>query len=552
MVNVVACPMPILAFLNNQGQPNAGGTLLTQVGSVNFPTYSDSAGTDPLPNPIPLNSRGEVSTANGISSQLFVVPNTIYAFTLFDSGGNQIDSFGYVNGVQLTGEQVAALLNAITDNPALASYDTTVAETLASVTPTNFAYPPLDVRRYGALFNNLHDDTNAINQAISVGTQTVNGSGEVTAQGATFTAPTGIGIISSEITLLNRVIGEGQNKRGTVFQASATWNSGTYPWMFHSNNNLGSAFDSRLESCTVDTNSIAGLGCILSDSWQDGCGLSHAMLINFTTTGVKFQNDPGADICNFEDVEIVSNTSGGGTANCVGVDLSTPLGASAGFKLNMTDSVVLGGGQNLAKAVWVNGNSLSAIRVHIESSNSGFYLDGGGFITLIDCDGSSSSVGDLVTIASTFTGTLIMINCRRNGATNFVNDLRSGGYGAISYDMPLLIINGDTTESAKGLGFLSAWVEFDGTPTGSYPIPMTIINSFNVSSVSKTGVGRYTVTLTRAMQNNGAPWSSGNSVVSGVAYGASVIGKGSFSISVDVSGSPSDAANEVKGFIAGG
>jgi hypothetical protein len=90
-VAVSLSPTPILQFFNNLGAPNANGTLLTQVGSVNYPTYQDSAGLTPLPNPIPLNSRGEVSNAAGISCQLFLAANVTYTFTLFDAGNNQID-----------------------------------------------------------------------------------------------------------------------------------------------------------------------------------------------------------------------------------------------------------------------------------------------------------------------------------------------------------------------------------------------------------------------------------------------------------------------------
>src|SRR6266853_1564979 len=90
---------PVLQFFSNSGLPNVGGTLLTQVGGVNYPTYQDSAGTIALPHPIPLNSRGEVSNAAGVSSQLFLVQGVTYAFTLFDALGNQIDTFSYMVGI---------------------------------------------------------------------------------------------------------------------------------------------------------------------------------------------------------------------------------------------------------------------------------------------------------------------------------------------------------------------------------------------------------------------------------------------------------------------
>src|SRR6185312_8355500 len=95
--SVALSPSPILQFFDNLGRPAVGGSLLTQVGGVNYPTYSDSAGTTPLPNPIPLNSRGEVSTAAGTSVALFLQSGVSYTFTLSDKDGNQLWSVSNIS-----------------------------------------------------------------------------------------------------------------------------------------------------------------------------------------------------------------------------------------------------------------------------------------------------------------------------------------------------------------------------------------------------------------------------------------------------------------------
>lgn len=138
---VLATP-PILSFTYNNGQLAAGGSILTQVGGVNAATYQDVGLTTALPNPIPLNSRGEISNAQGASCQLFLTPNTVYVFTLFDSKGNQIWIATYINGVQftLTRSAIGALL-----------YPQTAAEAAASITPTDLAYPVGNIKRYGAI-----------------------------------------------------------------------------------------------------------------------------------------------------------------------------------------------------------------------------------------------------------------------------------------------------------------------------------------------------------------------------------------------------------------
>ncbi len=135
MTTGVLCPVPILQFFDNSGNPAVGGSVLTQIGGSNADTFQDVGCTTPLPNPIPLNSRGEVSTSFGASAQCFLTPNVVYAFTLYDQNGNQLWVASYVNGVQVTPPPWAVQ---------------TPEEIAAGVVPTNYGYPPPDVRRYGA------------------------------------------------------------------------------------------------------------------------------------------------------------------------------------------------------------------------------------------------------------------------------------------------------------------------------------------------------------------------------------------------------------------
>lgn len=67
-----------------------------------------------------------------------------------------------------TALQIAALTNTVTTAPVIASYDQTAAEQAAGVTPSNYAYPPGHMWRYGAVGNGTTDDTAAFNQATSI------------------------------------------------------------------------------------------------------------------------------------------------------------------------------------------------------------------------------------------------------------------------------------------------------------------------------------------------------------------------------------------------
>lgn len=106
MTTGVLCPTPILQFFDNSGNPLIGGSLLLQVGGVNTAGYSDVGLTTALPNPIVLNSRGEVATAAGASSQLFLSPSITYTLTLSDAKGNQIWQATTVTGIVASGSAV--------------------------------------------------------------------------------------------------------------------------------------------------------------------------------------------------------------------------------------------------------------------------------------------------------------------------------------------------------------------------------------------------------------------------------------------------------------
>lgn len=129
----------------------------------------------------------------------------------------------------------------------------------------------------------------------------------------------------------------------------------------------------------------------------------------------------------------------------------------------------------------------------MENCTTGIYVDGAGVVEIDGFTGASTAGGvtNLVEIASTFTGTLKMVNCKRNGATNLVKDNRSGGFGTITgYDTDFFI----RPEPDVGRGAIVASASIDGTGTPA------VTKGFGIASITDNGTGDYTLTLTRSAQ----------------------------------------------------
>lgn len=280
-VSVSLSPSPILQFFNNSGQPNAGGSVLTQVGGINYPTYQDPNGNTPLPNPIPLNSRGEVSNASGVSSQLFLEVGQTYAYTLYDADGNQLDQANYVT------PPIPANSSATSNITYNEGGSGAVTRTLLSRLQDY-----VSVKDFGATGNGVTDDTTAIQNAInSLGTN-----------GGILYFPPGNYLVSSTINVGNGTNSSISSKTGIYLIGSAggvgpgefssplygtqiTWNGTT------STANSVIQFNGPLHSCGmenfyIDCNSKAGTGLNLQHPYQ--CQFRNINVDRYTYRGWIF------------------------------------------------------------------------------------------------------------------------------------------------------------------------------------------------------------------------------------------------------------------------
>lgn len=182
-------PPPVFRATDGNGNPLYQGQLGTFIAGTSTPsaTYVDSTQTTQNINPIILNARGECFLwldptksykliltdnfgnliwtvdnvpggfgANPLSVNL--IPNPTNTFTL----GNA--SFSWAN--LFLGPNAVPAFDTVTGN--IGYYARTPAEILAGVTPTSFAYPELDMRRYGADLTGATSSDTAIANAMKV------------------------------------------------------------------------------------------------------------------------------------------------------------------------------------------------------------------------------------------------------------------------------------------------------------------------------------------------------------------------------------------------
>jgi hypothetical protein len=142
---------PSQQALDSSARTLAGATLTFQLTGTSTPTnaYADSALATPLANPLTADS-------GGVFVPIFLDPTVTYRIILKNSAGSVLQTWDPANESLLTQALIGLALN-----------PRTAAEISAGVTPVNYAYPPGDVRRYGAAIDNSTDDTTALTRAIA-------------------------------------------------------------------------------------------------------------------------------------------------------------------------------------------------------------------------------------------------------------------------------------------------------------------------------------------------------------------------------------------------
>lgn len=187
----------------------SGATLTFSLTGTSTPTnaYADSGLVTPLANPLSANSAG-------VWVPIFLNPSVLYRIVLKTSGGAVLQTWDPAN------EDVAGLISGSLTQAIIGAllYPRTQAEIDASVTPTNYAYPPYNVLRYGADPTGVSPADTPFNNAISAATQEGN---------AGVVVPQGKYLINGTITLHQGVPIIGQSMGSTLDYGCSILHAGT-------------------------------------------------------------------------------------------------------------------------------------------------------------------------------------------------------------------------------------------------------------------------------------------------------------------------------------
>lgn len=267
-------------------------------------------------------------------------------------------------------------------------------------TPSN--YPFYNVKDFGATGNGTTDDTTSIQNAVNTAATT----------GGVVYFPPGSYLISSTINMLNWVALKGEGRASKII-ASSTFSQ---QQMFYAANGTSSMFYSRLDDLWIHANDVPAILYVLhAVAWQESSGANRLVVTNFRTTGILLSDGyGGAAWTRLSEVEIFGSPSG----SEYGIQC-TPMGSVGAFMLSVSGATIAGASASapLSSAIAIQGNSLVADTVHFENCSNGIQISGISNANIRSVTGSFQAVGNVVVLASDFSGSAVLQTINPNGAS---------------------------------------------------------------------------------------------------------------------------------------
>jgi hypothetical protein len=271
----------------------------------------------------------------------------------------------------------------------------------------------VSVKDFGAVGDGVADDTVAIQAAIDYIS-----TGKGGQLGAVVHFDTGTYLISSRITMPNRVGLQGANGRGTVVKPHSTFADA---YMFHAVNGTSSMFGSWIRDMYLDARGKNMTAVVWSQAWQETCGMDRVLIYfdGTTPTGFLYTDGfGGASYLPLRDLEIFADS----TAAAVRGIWVQQVSLIGGFVLSVDGATIVGSSGNFVDVgIDVVNDSLVCKGYHAENMDTMCQMQGVGSLSADTWTGSlTGPTVDMVTIGSGFTGTVSLRNMIPNGSTGQV------------------------------------------------------------------------------------------------------------------------------------
>lgn len=363
----------------------------------------------------------------------------------------------------------------------------------------------------GAVLNGTANDQPAIQAALNaIKTKNIN-------IGLNVYMPDGVAGLGSQLQIPSRITVFGRGKRGpSSFKALSSFSQGSATDKSIIKLGLDGdtlAFDCGLKYTLVDASSVASSIAVSCNKLQEGSGLEHVALINWTLKGWYAANDNNANFFG-HDIEAYGIT--GATA---GIELN-----NVGGKVVLSSISVVGGNSGvpagLTNGLTVNGGQVNIQGLHVESLVNGLRLIGNNVSGEYSTIGTSGTAGNVTNLVNADNLTHAKVrSVTLGGSTNALVDAFVGvtrqdayltEYGGIGWSGGLILNRNPTGGPAVGVNM-----------TGGQYIPCNTLAAATTVSAPSNDIEGMSLDMFFTQDGTGGRTLTFNSIYKGVTLGSS-------------------------------
>ncbi len=308
--------------------------------------------------------------------------------------------------------------------------------------------PFLNVKSFGALGDGVTDDTEAIKAVLAAaadGTELgPNAAGYtwITEQkGGTVYFPRGVYLISSRLIMPDRVSILGDGPAASRIIASTDFAHAYMLWYIDGTLPF---FECWINGMSIHANNAAQIQQVVrAESWQERCGMFRSRVEGYQDVGLWLNEGFGGAARS----RIIDTDFWGFSGTTAGIHMESDLPNAFILEVN---NCTINPSDTATNGILVENGRLEARNLHIERATNGIQFEGGnGIITNLT---GASTVTNLITFASGYTGAVEMTGVDVNGGTSAIDDNVTsqdvaGSFTKARFPFRYQFANADTTPS---------------------------------------------------------------------------------------------------------